>query len=103
MAFGLKREELIEWKKQVIASEIAIITHYWQDDRFPHITTVTKIGCADLNKLVEWGSKYNLKPEWVDLRVDYPHYDVFGSKQIEILLSENQINQIKRFKIKTHY
>lgn len=103
MAFGLTREELIEWKNKVISSEIAIITHYWQDDRFPNITTVTKIGCADLNKLTDWGLKYNLKPEWIDLRIDYPHFDVFGKKQVEILLHENQTTQIERFQIKIHY
>lgn len=103
MAFGITRVELIEWKKQVISGEIAIITHYWQDSRFPKATSVTKIGCADLNKLISWGKKYDLKPEWIDLRKDYPHFDLFGEKQIKILLKENKLEQIEKFKLKTDY
>ncbi len=103
MAFGLTRIELVKWKKQVIAGEIAIITHYWQDSRFPNATTVTKVGCADLQKLISWGKQYDLKPEWIDLREDYPHFDLFGEKQIAILIEENQFEQIKKFKIKTRY
>lgn len=51
MAFGIKRKELVEWKKKVSQGEIAFLTHYWIDDRFPGMTTVTKVGCADLEKL----------------------------------------------------
>lgn len=102
MAFGLKKEELIKWKKQVTSGEIAIITHYWQDKRFPNATTVTKIGCGDINKLIKWGEKYKLKPEWIDYKENYPHFDVFGEKQREILSNENEIKQLKKFNIKPH-
>lgn len=102
MAFGLKKEELLEWKKQVASGKIAIITHYWQDKRFPNASSVTKIGCSDINKLINWGKIYNLKPEWIDFKKNYPHFDVFGEKQIEILLKENKIDQIKKFNIKPH-
>lgn len=103
MAFGLTRSELVEWKKQVNSGEIAIITHYWQDSRFPNATSVTKVGCSDLAKLIHWGKEYGLKAEWIDMRGDYPHFDLFGEKQLKILLKENQLEQIKKFKLKRHY
>lgn len=102
MAFGLTKEELAAWKKQVLANEIAIITHYWQDARFHEATSVTKIGCANLDKLIEWGKKYDLKAEWIDYKENYPHFDVFGKKQIEILIKERKFDQIKKFNLKTH-
>src|SRR5699024_897874 len=103
MAFSLTRKELNEWKKQVISGEIAIITHYWLDSRFPDATTVTKVGCTNIQKLIDWGKKYDLKPEWIDLKENYTHFDLFGEIQIKVLLNEKQFDQIKRFKIKTHY
>lgn len=39
MAFGINREELTRWKKAVSAGEIAFLTHYWLDPRFPGIWT----------------------------------------------------------------
>lgn len=101
MAFGLTRSELNRWKEQVISGDIAIITHYWQDSRFPNATTVTKVGCSDLTKLIEWGKKYNLKPEWIDYRQDYPHFDLFGETQINVLIKEKKFKQINRFNLKT--
>lgn len=61
MAFGVKREELNRWKQAVKRGEIAFLTHYWLDDRFPGARTVTKAGCADIDKLVQWGAAYGLK------------------------------------------
>lgn len=61
MAFGVKREELNRWKQAVKRGEIAFLTHYWLDDRFPEARTVTKAGCADIDKLVQWGAAYGLK------------------------------------------
>lgn len=55
MAFGLKREELYAWKEAVNRGEVAFLTHYWIDDRFPGATTVTKVGCGDIEKLIQWG------------------------------------------------
>ena len=89
MAFGIKREELMEWKRKVSEGEIAFITHYWIDDRFPQCKTVTKVGCRDLEKLITWGRQYGLQPEWIDGRNrSYPHFDLLGQKQIEILKKE---------------
>lgn len=89
MAFGITRSELSEWKAKIDRGEIAFLTHYWIDDRFPGCTTVTKAGCRDLEKLAEWGRKYELRPEWIDKRKkDYPHYDLFGTKQAEVLERE---------------
>jgi hypothetical protein len=89
LAFGINREELKEWKTKIGRGEIGFLTHYWLDDRFPGCTTVTKVGCNDLTKLTEWGKKYGLKPEWIDTRKkDFPHYDLFGIKQAEILRKE---------------
>ncbi|MBM7540787.1 hypothetical protein [Amphibacillus cookii] len=99
MAFGVNRQELINWKKRVKAGEIAFITHYWQDPRFPSCTSVTKVGCADVEKLIKWGEKYQLKQEWIHLDRDYPHYDLFAPRQIEILKAEGINDQIQRFNL----
>lgn len=91
MAFGINRQQLLEWKKHVMEGEISFLTHYWLDDRFPEYKTVTKVGCSDLNKLISWGKQYGLKPEWIDRRkVDFPHFDLIGEKQIEILTKEGR-------------
>jgi hypothetical protein len=89
MAFGIKRKELLEWKQKVAAGQIAFLTHYWLDDRFPESNTVTKVGCCDLDKLIRWGAQYGLKPEWIDGRNKaFPHYDLIGKRQVEILTKE---------------
>ncbi|MEK4301621.1 hypothetical protein MKY30_19875 [Oceanobacillus sp. FSL W8-0428] len=98
MAFGLKREELNQWKRNVRAGKIDFITHYWLDDRFPGCNTVTKVGCSDLEKLKEWGRKYNLDESWIDLKPKYPHFDLFGDHQWQILKTENRLDQLERFK-----
>jgi hypothetical protein len=97
MAFGVKREELMAWKERVAAGEIAFLTHYWFDPRFPNSSSVTKVGCSDLEKLYEWGRNYDLKPEWVDRRQSYPHYDLMGERQYRILKKEGQVSVIKKF------
>lgn len=102
MAFGIKRDELIAWKKSVSNGEIAFLTHYWLDERFPGCQTVTKAGCANLDKLTAWGQQYGLKPEWIDLRDDYPHFDLFGKHEREILLAEGLSNQLERFGLLTN-
>src|SRR5699024_4739617 len=111
MAFGIKRSELWQWKKQVNEGKNSIITHYWQDDRFPGCitinwlddcfqvsTTVTKIGRADIDKLISWGEQYSLKSRWIHQNA-YPHFDVFGEKQKEILKQEEKVEQLRRFKL----
>lgn len=97
MAFGIDRQELKEWKQAVQKGNIAFITHYWQDQRFPDCFTVTKVGCNDLNKLAKWGKKYQLKREWIHHRDKFPHFDLFGSIQKKILQAENQWEQLQRF------
>lgn len=99
MAFGIDRKELRTWQKKVLAGEIAFLTHYWLDERFPESTCVTKVGCSDLEKLIQWGESYQLKKEWIDMDPKYPHYDLFGSIQKEILEKEGQIDQIIRFNL----
>ncbi|MEK3934425.1 hypothetical protein MKY41_03825 [Sporosarcina sp. FSL W7-1349] len=99
MAFGIQRAELLEWKAAVRQGKVAFLTHYWLDDRFPSCKTVTKAGCADLEKLAEWGRQYGLKKEWIDLRNDYPHFDLFGETERRILQSEGLLDQLKRFNL----
>lgn len=96
MAFGIKREELDQWKQDVADGNIAFLTHYWIDERFPGCSTVTKVGCSDLDKLKAWGSQYGLRPEWLDLRGDYPHFDLFGDRQKAILIAENKLGQVEK-------
>ncbi|MCZ2258162.1 hypothetical protein [Sporosarcina sp. G11-34] len=97
MAFGIKRDELVAWKQAVGNGEIAFLTHYWLDERFPGCKTVTKVGCVDIAKLVEWGKQYGLKKDWIDMRDDYPHFDLFGTYERDILLNEGLSEQLKRF------
>ena len=97
MAFGITKKELLDWKERIDKGEIAFLTHYWLDDRFPACKTVTKVGCNDLQKLMEWGRKYNLKPEWIDKRKDgYSHFDLLGTKQTEILKKEGISHHLLR-------
>jgi hypothetical protein len=95
MAFGIKRQEVKEWKQKIDEGEIAFLTHYWLDNRFPGSKTVTKVGCRDLEKLAEWGSKYGLKKEWIHHRRDgYSHFDLIGERQKEILHKEGLLHHI---------
>src|SRR5690625_2844732 len=99
MAFGIDRKELEIWKKRVKNGEIAFLTHFWIDDRFPKCYTVTKVGCNDLNKLINWGKTYELQKEWIHHRKKFPHFDLFGAKQKEILIKEHMWEHIERFKL----
>ncbi|MDL4839553.1 hypothetical protein [Aquibacillus rhizosphaerae] len=99
MAFGVKRKELIEWKHQVQQGNISFLTHYWIDPRFPGCNTVTKVGCTNIDKLIKWGSQYDLQPNWIHHDPCFPHYDLFGEMQKVVLTQEKQWNQIKRFNI----
>ncbi|MCE4047880.1 MULTISPECIES: hypothetical protein [Bacillaceae] len=89
MAFGINRKELADWKRKIDEGQIAFLTHYWLDDRFPGCKTVTKVGCSDLKRLEQWGAKYGLKKEWIHKRKDgYSHFDLLGDTQKNILEKE---------------
>ncbi|XJZ28945.1 hypothetical protein ACF5W4_09230 [Bacillota bacterium Lsc_1132] len=93
MAFGIKRKDLVEWKKKIERGEIAFLTHYWLDERFSGAKTVTKVGCSNLEKLADWGRKYGLKREWIHYRANgYSHFDLIGEQQAEILQKEGLVN-----------
>ncbi len=98
MAFGITREELSSWKTKVLQGEIAFLTHYWYDPRFPHFKTVTKVGCVNLEKLMAWGKQYSIPANYIDKRSDFPHFDLLGEKQVEILTHEDKLDQLLRFK-----
>lgn len=100
MAFGITRDELQQWKLAVLRGDIVCLTHYWEDDRFPNCTTVTKVGCVDVDKLKEWGKQYGLQPEWIDPHETYPHFDLFGHIQFNVLEAEGEVDQIRRFNLK---
>ncbi|WP_407408720.1 hypothetical protein [Peribacillus sp.] len=90
MAFGIKRVDVINWKRQIDQGKIAFLTHYWLDDRFPSCKTVTKVGCKDMDRLAEWGEKYGLRKEWIHHRKDgYSHFDLLGDRQRDILKAED--------------
>ncbi|MHA6483689.1 hypothetical protein ACX1C1_17515 [Paenibacillus sp. strain BS8-2] len=99
MAFGITRHEMNEWKAAVARGEIAFITHYWLDPRFPWMTTVTKVGCADLDKLSRWCEVNGLHPQYIHARDQYPHFDLIGPKQVEILKREQLFQQLERFRL----
>jgi len=95
LAFGIKRQALHEWKKKIEQGEIAFLTHYWLDERFPGCKTVTKVGCLDLDQLADWGKKYGLRKEWIHHRKDgYSHFDLLGERQKEILQQEGLFEHI---------
>ncbi|WP_181348548.1 hypothetical protein [Thalassobacillus sp. CUG 92003] len=99
MAFGITRAELRDWQKRVKSGEVAFLTHFWLDERFPGCDTVTKVGCSQLPVLKQWGAKYGLKPEWIHHDPRYPHFDLFGSTQSRIMRAEEQWEQIERFNL----
>jgi len=97
MAFGIRRQELSAWKKVVERGEIAFLTHFWLDPKFPGITSVTKVGCSDLDKLTKWCIDNGLPPQYIHRRDRYPHFDLMGTKQAEILRKEGLSDQLHRF------
>jgi len=97
MAFGVTREQLNEWKQQVARGQIAYLTHYWIHPRIPGIRSVTKVGCADVERLRRWAVSHGLPPQYIHHRESYPHYDIFGEKQAEILRKEGQWEQLRKF------
>ncbi|MGG4143226.1 hypothetical protein ABEW34_08845 [Paenibacillus algorifonticola] len=99
MAFGISRTEMNAWKERVQSGEIAFLTHYWLDPRFPGMKTVTKVGCSNIDKLAQWCTSYGLDPRYIHYRDHYPHFDLFGPKQRPILMAEQQFDQITRFKL----
>ncbi|MEK6454246.1 hypothetical protein [Caldifermentibacillus hisashii] len=89
MAFGITRQHVNEWKRKIDRGEIAFLTHYWYDERFPKAKTVTKVGCKDINKLIHWGEQYGLKREWIHHRKEgYSHFDLLGEVEKRILKQE---------------
>lgn len=97
MAFGIDRSQLNYWKQQVSDGQIAFLTHYWIDDRFPNMRTVTKVGCADIEKLQNWCREHQLNPRYIHFRDRYPHFDLFGVEQLRILKQEGLQDHIDRF------
>ncbi len=98
MAFGINKRELNDWKRKVDRGEISILTHYWLDKRFPGCTSVTKVGCSDMDLLKQWGKKYNLQPQWIHQN-RYPHFDLFGDRQKQVLIQEGLLQHISRFNL----
>jgi hypothetical protein len=100
LAFGIKRDELNAWKEAVTREETSYLTHYWFDPRFPDYRTVTKVGNANLEKLTQWCIQNGVNPRYIHNRPPFPHFDLIGPKQIEILLQANLQNHIDRFNLK---
>ncbi|MGE6632226.1 hypothetical protein [Bacillus sp. NPDC077027] len=97
MAFGLKRQDLEAWKTAVKNGEVAFLTHYWLDDRFPEANTVTKAACQDIVQLIKWGEGHGLKKEWVHDREDFPHFDLIGHTQKRIIEKERALGKIRLY------
>lgn len=103
LAFGVTREQLNEWKRQASAGRIAFLTHYWLHPSFPGVTSVTKVGCANIDRLRAWAISHNLPPQYIHYRDRYPHYDIFGELQELILRREGQWEQLNKFVTKQPY
>lgn len=97
MAFGITRQELEEWKQAVSEGQIAYLTHFWHDPRFPSITSVTKVGCSDVERLRRWAVSHGLRPQYIHFREPFPHYDLFGEVQIRVLKREGLWDHLERF------
>src|SRR5699024_2948864 len=98
MAFGITRKELRHWQEHVISGEIAFLTHFWHDKRFPHYSRVTKVGCKSIDKLIGWGEQYDLSPRWIH-DGKYPHFDLMGERQYLILSQEGLVEHIEKFNL----
>lgn len=98
MAFGITRKELGYWKKHVISGEIAFLTHFWHDRRFPNYSSVTKVGCKSVDRLIVWGDQYNLSANWIH-DGEYPHFDLMGDRQFLILRQEGLYDHIEKFNL----
>ncbi|MDF2721085.1 MAG: hypothetical protein K0Q59_760 [Paenibacillus sp.] len=99
MAFGITRDELNRWKEAVSREEIAFLTHYWHDPRFPNIRTVTKVGCSNSDRLSEWCMSHGLNPRYIHNRSPFPHFDLMGPKQIEVLRLEKLWAHLEHFRL----
>jgi hypothetical protein len=99
VAFGIDRAELNAWKAAVSRGETAFLTHFWYDPRFPQFRTVTKVGNADFDKLAAWCRANGLNPTYIHARSPFPHFDLLGEKQKEILLKEDLHHHLERFKL----
>jgi len=99
VAFGITRAELAAWKEAVLEGEIAYLTHYWYDPRFPEIRSVTKVGCADMARLTDWCLSHGLNPRYIHRRPPFPHFDLMGSKQQAVLRMEGLLSHIERFRM----
>lgn len=97
MAFGINKAELNDWKEKALRGDVAFLTHFWYDERFPQYDSVTKVACADIAKLLHWGKKYGLKKEWLHNRQSFPHFDLLGERQLHILKKEGKYDHIERF------
>ncbi|KOP67784.1 hypothetical protein AMS62_22895 [Bacillus sp. FJAT-18019] len=100
MAFGISKQELQQWKLKVKQGDIAFLTHYWYDKRFPQFNTVTKVGCSDIHRLQDWCVSNGLNPDYIHYRLPYPHFDLIGPKQAELLQKYNLTDHITRFDLK---
>lgn len=99
MAFGITRDELNRWKEAVARGDIAYLTHYWLDPRFPGARTVTKVGCSDLARLAAWCEARSLNPRYIHNRPPFPHFDLIGRKQIDVLRQERLWDHLERFRL----
>lgn len=99
MAFGITREELAKWKEAVARGEIAYLTHFWIEPRYPGIRTVTKVGCSNLGVLADWCEANGLNPVYIHNRSPFPHFDLIGPKQAEILRRLNLYSHLERFRL----
>ncbi|MCE7791212.1 hypothetical protein K8O68_02110 [Salipaludibacillus sp. CUR1] len=94
MAFGVTRQELVKWKTKAANGQIAFLTHFWYDPRFPQYKTVTKAACTHKETLIQWGRKYGLKEEWIHDRQTFPHFDLMGEWEKRILREEGRESKL---------
>ena len=100
MAFGVTKTELSRWKEKAKQGHVSFLTHFWYDTRFPQYKTVTKAACMNRETLIAWGKQYGLKEKWIHERDEFPHFDLIGDIEKEILIKEGCEQKLLRLENK---
>ncbi|MFC4735702.1 hypothetical protein ACFO4L_03800 [Bacillus daqingensis] len=100
MAFGVTKQELAAWKRSVRSGNVAFLTHFWYDKRFPQYNTVTKAACSDRGRLIEWGLTYGLHETWIHEDRLYPHFDLIGADEFRILEQEGELEKLLKLRMR---
>lgn len=98
----MTKTELSRWKATAKQGHVSFLTHFWYDTRFPEYKTVTKAACANRETLVTWGKKYGLKEKWIHDRNEFPHFDLLGDIEKQVLIKEGSEQKLLQLESKVN-